>query len=639
MGEVERGDKEEQPLRLDWSALLPDSDDPPPELIVSGRGDQGQGGCSAPVDPDQCAFAEIQGLSDQKLEESIASKTKTLQTIGCKLHDGGSKLRGMLERLLEEKERRKLRRNGEDVDECVRITTATSGPSDGFREDTTPSEKQSSFSRLFTQSLDENNACRIGDVDKAPLSFNHGDWRRKKCKRKLSPVGRRKPSLSSRKRPFQSPREISLDRKQHSLDGGRRGRARFSSNNFYGELFSHRLAKRKNDMRALPFNDSTPRKELTVVLDDEEECHLIETAEQAGEIAECMEETKIYYPSRDDPGSVEICSADLDCLKPEGYLTSTIMNFYILYLQLQASQSSRGINDYLFFNTYFYKKLQEAVSCKENVRDASFARLRRWWKGVNIFQKAYVLIPIHDELHWSLAIICVPDKEDRSGPILLHLDSLQLHRSKSIFDNIRRFLVEEWNHLKQEVTPSDLLIADEVWERLPRQISDKKIMHSQVSEDEKTLDVIPGLLFWYRRAIFSHARYEGFLLYGKGITLVFCQLRKVPQQKNDYDCGLFVLYFMERFIEEAPERLKKNDLAMFGKQWFKPEEASSLRVKIRKLLLEELEKAKGCPDTPESSPRSGSSPSGLHGDDRRLTPKSSPHSGSNSSGYLEMIED
>jgi ubiquitin-like-specific protease 1C/D len=36
----------------------------------------------------------------------------------------------------------------------------------------------------------------------------------------------------------------------------------------------------------------------------------------------------------------------------------------------------------------------------------------------------------------------------------------------------------------------------------------------------------------------------------------------VPQQKNDYDCGLFVLFFMERFIQEAPERLKKRDLAM-----------------------------------------------------------------------------
>lgn len=39
-------------------------------------------------------------------------------------------------------------------------------------------------------------------------------------------------------------------------------------------------------------------------------------------------------------------------------------------------------------------------------------------------------------------------------------------------------------------------------------------------------------------------------------------LHQVPQQRNDYDCGLFVLYFIERFIDEAPERLKKKDLNM-----------------------------------------------------------------------------
>lgn len=37
---------------------------------------------------------------------------------------------------------------------------------------------------------------------------------------------------------------------------------------------------------------------------------------------------------------------------------------------------------------------------------------------------------------------------------------------------------------------------------------------------------------------------------------------QVPQQKNEYDCGLFVLYFIKRFMEEAPERLKKKDLDM-----------------------------------------------------------------------------
>ncbi|KAJ4830034.1 Ubiquitin-like-specific protease 1C [Turnera subulata] len=80
---------------------------------------------------------------------------------------------------------------------------------------------------------------------------------------------------------------------------------------------------------------------------------------------------------------------------------------------------------------------------------------------------------------------------------------------------------------------------------------------------------------------------------------------QVPQQKNDYDCGLFVLYFMERFIEEAPQRLKKRDLEMFGKQWFKPEEASNLRTRIQSLLMDEFENADNDLNVSDSPPSSG----------------------------------
>ncbi|RDX93639.1 Ubiquitin-like-specific protease 1D, partial [Mucuna pruriens] len=141
-------------------------------------------------------------------------------------------------------------------------------------------------------------------------------------------------------------------------------------------------------------------------------------------------------------------------------------------------------------------------------------------------------------LHWSLIIICIPDKEDESGPIILHLDSLGLHSSKSVFDNIKSYLIEEKNYMDEEGMSSDVSVADRIWKCLPRRIES--------------------------------------------------QIITVPQQKNEYDCGLFVLYFIERFMEEAPERLKKQDLDMFGKRWFKPEEASNLRVKIQKLLLEKL---------------------------------------------------
>ena len=40
--------------------------------------------------------------------------------------------------------------------------------------------------------------------------------------------------------------------------------------------------------------------------------------------------------------------------------------------------------------------------------------------------------------HWSLVIICMPDKEDKLGVILLHLDSLKLHSNKLLFRNIKR---------------------------------------------------------------------------------------------------------------------------------------------------------------------------------------------------------
>ncbi|KAM7464800.1 hypothetical protein LguiB_012362 [Lonicera macranthoides] len=215
------------------------------------------------------------------------------------------------------------------------------------------------------------------------------------------------------------------------------------------------------------------------------------------------------------------------------------MNFYMRYLQQPTSPRGRPSCDYHFFKTYFYTKLKDAVLNKWADKEKSFAKIRGWWKGVNIFEKPYILLPIHENAHWSLVIICMPDKEEELGPIILHLDSLGLHDSTSIFVNIKSFLKEEWNYLKGE-TPSELPIADRIWQNLPRRI-DVKII-------------------------------------------------EVPQQTNGYDCGLFVLSFMERFIEEAPKRLKKKDYTMFGRQWFRPQEASDLRQKIRSLLVQEFKR-------------------------------------------------
>lgn len=66
----------------------------------------------------------------------------------------------------------------------------------------------------------------------------------------------------------------------------------------------------------------------------------------------------------------------------------------------------------------------------------------------------------------------------------------------------------------------------------------------------------------------------------------------VPLQENGSDCGLFLLYYIQKFVERAPGTLKISDvenrlesIGLFGRRWFLPTEASSLRTTIRQQLL------------------------------------------------------
>ncbi|KAI3526565.1 hypothetical protein L1887_05822 [Cichorium endivia] len=108
---------------------------------------------------------------------------------------------------------------------------------------------------------------------------------------------------------------------------------------------------------------------------------------------------------------------------------------------------------------------------------------------------------------------------EKDKPIILHLDSMEIHNRSEIVKNIKSFIAEESDH----------------WQKI-------------------------------------------------GLSKIVDKEIHVPQQKNCYDCGVFVLLFIEHFIRQAPERLRVEHLRMFGYHWFKPEEASTLRTKIKSLL-------------------------------------------------------
>ncbi|XP_010553638.1 PREDICTED: ubiquitin-like-specific protease 1D [Tarenaya hassleriana] len=519
-------------IDIDWVEVMRDGggeEDQLPELevVVTAK--------APPVSVDEQMDCE-QSLTDQQLDEVLERQTSLLAKMGPKLPDGGEKIRAKIERLEEEKQRRMLRRPKMDMDGCQKLMHSTS--SDVFREGNMGSKdvSRSTFAAYFSKKP-ETDRESVKPFEKELQDLGCESWKHR-------PNGETPPGRSNGWRLLSRQEQLQPSEKYPSAKvmeskGNHKSKesclkkkpkesSPYSLIDDDDDFIDHETPREGTFQESKSWSYRLRKRSTKAIIDvDEEEPQPSTIEELHVELPEGMKED-IYYPSRDDPDFVQVCRKDIECLSPQGYLTSTVMNFYIKYLQHETS-SEKTFADCHFFNTYFYKKLIQAVSYKGNDKDAFFVKFRRWWKGTNLFHKAYIFIPIHEAVHWSLVIICIPDKEDyESGLIILHLDSLGIHSRKSIFDNVKRFLREEWNYLNQQgdASPSDK----------PIRITEAKI--------------------------------------------------EVPQQKNDYDCGLFVLLFMKRFVEVAPERMKKKDLDMFDKDWFRPEEASGMRIEIRKILID-----------------------------------------------------
>ncbi|XP_061370838.1 probable ubiquitin-like-specific protease 2A isoform X2 [Gastrolobium bilobum] len=247
---------------------------------------------------------------------------------------------------------------------------------------------------------------------------------------------------------------------------------------------------------------------------------------------------EVIYP-RGEPDAVSISKRDVELLQPETFINDTIIDFYIKYLKnkLPTDEQDR----FHFFNSFFFRKLADLDKDPSSAYDgrAAFQRVRKWTRKVNLFKKDYILIPINYSLHWSLIVICHPGevtcfrdeeiKESSKVPCILHMDSLK-GSHKGLKNLFQSYLCEEWRERHQTVVDDD---------------SSK----------------------------FLHLRF---------ISL------ELPQQENFYDCGLFLLHYVERFLEEAPINFNPFKITKFSNflnsNWFPPPEASLKRSDIHNLI-------------------------------------------------------
>ncbi|GAU11170.1 hypothetical protein TSUD_197940 [Trifolium subterraneum] len=158
------------------------------------------------------------------------------------------------------------------------------------------------------------------------------------------------------------------------------------------------------------------------------------TKEEKVEVARAFSANRKKVLVAHEQSNIEISSEKFQCLRPSGWLNDEVIN---LYLELLKERERRDPQKYLnchFFNTFFYKKL---ISGKNGY---DYKSVRRWTTqkklGYGLHECDKIFVPIHQQIHWCLAVINKKEKK------LQYLDSLK-GIDIQVLDMLARYFVDE----------------------------------------------------------------------------------------------------------------------------------------------------------------------------------------------------
>ncbi|XP_076841297.1 sentrin-specific protease 7b [Brachyhypopomus gauderio] len=295
----------------------------------------------------------------------------------------------------------------------------------------------------------------------------------------------------------------------------------------------------------------------------------------------------IQYPPPPSKGGITVTTEDLECLRDGEFLNDVIIDFYLKYLHLERADG--GVADRAhIFSSFFYKQLTRKSNSSEEEAGgtAQYRRHRRvktWTRHVDIFSKDYLFIPVNQEAHWYLVVICFPG--------LLQTELVPFWRTPS--DSSRptsrpstadRQQTGSADDPKCQVTPSRRPLHD---------LPDCTVLTCQkkVVTRRPCILIMDSLKLSYHYGIYTllreYLQVEWEVRRGTPRAFSDDVIKgshcKVPLQDNSSDCGLYLLQYVESFLQnpvvhfELPLRLDR---------WFPRQQVRRKREEIRELVLQ-----------------------------------------------------
>jgi ubiquitin-like-specific protease 1C/D len=227
-------------------------------------------------------------------------------------------------------------------------------------------------------------------------------------------------------------------------------------------------------------------------------------------------------------GQTTITDCDRNRCK-EDYLNDNLVDFLLLYLTKEKFNKPIHEKEVYIFNSFFYTRyLQGVRNANGNINgyDLAYDWVKRFVKKINIFESKYLMIPVPYAMHWSIVLVCNPNKimangvkDSESYFCLYHFDSLGIHNTKETAENIIAYLLKAWHEKNNN---------------LLRLNYDRKIQLAESS----------------------------------------CITPPIPKQCDETSCGMFVCLYVEHFLRHMVKTkfprvtkkrfIKKEYSAVFG---------------------------------------------------------------------------
>ncbi|KAF2140198.1 uncharacterized protein K452DRAFT_52644 [Aplosporella prunicola CBS 121167] len=141
----------------------------------------------------------------------------------------------------------------------------------------------------------------------------------------------------------------------------------------------------------------------------------------------------VYPPTGRRRGT--ILFEDMLRLNDGEFLNDSIIAFYMTWAAIQAETQGLPKEKVYYFNTYFYTALTQTTK-----RGINYAAVQRWTAKFDLFSYDYVVIPVNEENHWYLAIVCNMSNINKTSQQRVEQDQPEQDDAESLAARVKKVL-------------------------------------------------------------------------------------------------------------------------------------------------------------------------------------------------------